>query len=156
MISERAMKAKILQLGIVLIAAIAAPLLAHHSISAEFDSTKPITLSGTVTNVDWMNPHTYVFVDVNDPSLGKTRTWACELASPNESRQPRFHSVVTEGWDVGPRDRDTSQRWQFQDSHRYVDRRQLCPLQQVSEVRVSESGSRSRQSHRLNPTRKSL
>ena len=85
-----AMKAKTLQLGFVLIAAIAAPLLAHHSISAEFDSTKPITLSGTVSNVDWMNPHTYVFVDVNDPSAGKTRTWACELASPSELAKRGF------------------------------------------------------------------
>jgi Family of unknown function (DUF6152) len=84
------MRAKTLQLGFVLIAAIAAPLLAHHSISAEFDSTKPITLSGTVSNVDWMNPHTYVFVDVNDPSARKTRTWACELASPNELAKRGF------------------------------------------------------------------
>jgi len=85
-----AMNARILQLGIILIAAIAAPLLAHHSVSAEFDSTKPITLSGTVSNVDWMNPHTYVFVDVNDASLGKTRTWACELTSPNDLARRGF------------------------------------------------------------------
>ena len=54
---------------------------AHHSINAEFDSTKQVSLAGTVTNVDWMNPHTYVFVDVKDPEIGKTRTWACELAN---------------------------------------------------------------------------
>ena len=59
-------------------------LLAHHSITSEFDSTKQITLIGIVNNVDWMNPHTYVFVDVKDQDLGKTRTWACELASPTE------------------------------------------------------------------------
>ena len=63
---------------------------AHHSINAEFDSNKPITLAGTVINVDWMNPHTYVFVDVKDPEFHKTRTWACELASPAELARRGF------------------------------------------------------------------
>jgi hypothetical protein len=84
------MKPKILPLGIILIVALTAPILAHHSVSAEFDSTKPVTLTGTVTNVDWMNPHTYVFVDVNDPSAGRARTWACELTSPNELARRGF------------------------------------------------------------------
>lgn len=85
------MKARVLQLTItLLIAAIAAPLLAHHSVSSEFDANKPITLNGIVSNVDWMNPHTYVFVDVNDPSIGKARTWACELASPNQLARQGF------------------------------------------------------------------
>jgi len=67
-----------------------APVVGHHSINAEFDSNKQITLAGTVTNVDWMNPHTYVFVDVKDPSLGKTRSWACELASPADLARRGF------------------------------------------------------------------
>jgi hypothetical protein len=69
---------------------LAAPLVAHHSINAEFDSTNQVSLAGRVTNVDWMNPHTYVFVDVKDPSLGKTRTWACELASPSDLSRRGF------------------------------------------------------------------
>jgi len=84
------MKPKILPLGILLIVALTTPILAHHSVSAEFDSTKPVTLTGTVTNVDWMNPHTYVFVDVSEPSAGKARTWACELTSPNELARRGF------------------------------------------------------------------
>jgi hypothetical protein len=84
------MNPKILPLGIILIVALTGPLLAHHSISSEFDSTKPVSLAGTVSNVDWMNPHTYVFVDVSDPSAGKPRTWACELASPNELARRGF------------------------------------------------------------------
>lgn len=84
------MKPMILPFAIILIAALAAPIVAHHSISAEFDITKPVTLTGTVSNVDWMNPHTYVFVDVSDPSIGKTRTWACELASPSELARRGF------------------------------------------------------------------
>jgi hypothetical protein len=84
------MRPKILPLGIILMVALTATTFAHHSILAEFDSTKPVTLTGTVTNVDWMNPHTYVFVDVNDRSEGKPRTWACELASPAELARRGF------------------------------------------------------------------
>ena len=84
------MKPRILPLAFILIVALTAPILAHHSVSAEFDSTKPVTLTGTVTNVDWMNPHTYVFVDVNDNTAGKARTWACELTSPNELARRGF------------------------------------------------------------------
>jgi len=84
------MKPRILPLAFILIVALTAPILAHHSVSAEFDSTKPVILTGTVTNVDWMNPHTYVFVDVNDASAGKARTWACELTSPNELARRGF------------------------------------------------------------------
>ena len=59
-----------------------APLEAHHSFAAEFDSAKPVTLRGTVTKVDWTNPHVFLYVDVPDPS-GKVTNWNFELASPN-------------------------------------------------------------------------
>ena len=58
------------------------PMSAHHSFAAEYDSTKPITLTGTVKELKWQNPHAYVFVDVKDES-GKTVTWALETLSPN-------------------------------------------------------------------------
>ena len=78
------MKLKRLPLLILPALVFVAPVLAHHSISGEFDTGKPVTINGVVSNVDWMNPHAYVFVDVNDSSLGKARTWACELANPSE------------------------------------------------------------------------
>jgi hypothetical protein len=87
---ERAMKPLRSLLVLFFFLALGASLYAHHSISAEFDSTKPVTLSGIVINVDWMNPHTYVFVDVKDAAVGKTRTWACELASPSELARRGF------------------------------------------------------------------
>jgi DNA/RNA endonuclease YhcR with UshA esterase domain len=55
---------------------------AHHSFSAEFDIDKPLKMTGTVTNVEWRNPHAWFYIDVKDES-GNVTNWGLELASPN-------------------------------------------------------------------------
>lgn len=60
----------------------ATPVLAHHSFAAEFDDKQPVTLKGTVTKIDWMNPHIWVYVATKDDS-GKTVQWQCEGGPPN-------------------------------------------------------------------------
>ena len=59
-----------------------APLYAHHSFAAEYDSKKPVTLKGIVTKVDWTNPHVYFYMDVTDES-GKVINWGLEMGPPN-------------------------------------------------------------------------
>ncbi len=64
------------------------PAVAHHSVGAEFDLSKRITLQGRITKIEWMNPHVYLYVDVN--ADGKTANWACETAGPN--------TLARQGW----------------------------------------------------------
>jgi hypothetical protein len=68
-------------LGFGLFAA-AAPALAHHAVSAEFDRNKPISFTGTVKKVDWMNPHIYTHIEAKDAS-GKTVVYEVEGGAPN-------------------------------------------------------------------------
>jgi hypothetical protein len=63
--------------------------LAHHSFMAEFDGHKPVSIEGMVSKVEWINPHTFFYVDVKDAS-GKTVRWALETGSPS--------ALMARGW----------------------------------------------------------
>ena len=67
----------------------AVPVMAHHSFAAEFDSAKPVKLVGSVTKIEWMNPHAYFYIDVKDAS-GKVTNWGLEMGSPN--------GLMRQGW----------------------------------------------------------
>jgi hypothetical protein len=68
---------------------IAVPILAHHSFMAEFDQRTPVVVEGVVTNVEWINPHTYFYMDVKEPN-GQTVKWALETGSPSV--------LIARGW----------------------------------------------------------
>jgi hypothetical protein len=60
----------------------AVPVMAHHSFSSEYDASKPITLEGLVTKVEWQNPHVYFYINVKDAN-GKVTNWALEMGAPS-------------------------------------------------------------------------
>lgn len=62
--------------------AAALPAAAHHSFAAIFDAAKPVKVTGTVTRIEWMNPHTWIYLDAKQDD-GKVEAWAFELGSPN-------------------------------------------------------------------------
>lgn len=67
----------------------ALPVLAHHSFAAEYDDHKPVKLTGTVTKLEWTNPHARFYVDVKDDK-GKVTNWEFELAALN--------ALIRKGW----------------------------------------------------------
>ena len=68
--------------GLALLASMSG-VMAHHSFSAEFDASKTFKFTGPVTKVEWMNPHTFFYIDVKDEKTGKVTNWAMEMGSPN-------------------------------------------------------------------------
>jgi hypothetical protein len=63
---------------------------AHHSFDAEFDRSKPITITGIVTKVEWTNPHVWFYVNVKDPKTGEVTNWGAEMGPP--------HGLQRGGW----------------------------------------------------------
>jgi len=61
----------------------ALPAYGHHSFPAQYDVSKPITLTGSVTEVQWTNPHIFIYIDVQDEKSGAVVNWALELGGPN-------------------------------------------------------------------------
>ena len=73
----------------VLAAAAALPVLAHHSFAAEFDAAKPVKLEGVVTKMEWINPHSWIHLDVKTAS-GEVQKWMVEGGAPN--------ALLRRGW----------------------------------------------------------
>ena len=71
------------------VAAAVVPVLAHHSFAAEFDAKRPVKLKGTVTKMEWINPHSWIHIDVKTAD-GKTEKWMVEGGAPN--------ALLRRGW----------------------------------------------------------
>lgn len=65
-----------------MLGSLAAPLSGHHSFAAQYDADQPVTLTGAVTKIEWMNPHVYFYIDVRNEDTGRVENWALEMGAP--------------------------------------------------------------------------
>jgi hypothetical protein len=105
--------------GFFILVASGLPAYAHHAFSGEFDMSKPITLEGVVTRVDWENPHVHYFVDVTGPD-GTVVNWSCETGGPTR--------LARRGWmrdTLKPGDKVVVHGFLAKDASHTVDGRQV-------------------------------
>ena len=108
---------------------IALPLLAHHSITAEFDTSKSFTVKGTLTKIEWVNPHAYVYLDAKDES-GKNVAYSFETGPPGNLRRSGVlrtmfnvgDSVTIDAWAAkdGTKNLGLVKAFHFADGHSVV------------------------------------
>lgn len=85
------------RIALLMVVVLTAPLvsaLAHHSLDAEFNRDVQFHVTGRITKVEWMNPHAWLFIDVNDAGTARVTKWALQLPSPN--------MLYRQGWDRDP------------------------------------------------------
>jgi len=80
-VNQMRAKMTVVVLGVGLLLA-AVPVLAHHSFAAEYDASKAVKMTGTVTRMEWINPHAWIHIDVKKPD-GKVESWMVEAGAPN-------------------------------------------------------------------------
>ena len=102
------------------LALVAVPLAAHHSFGADYDASKPVTLTGVVTKIDWTNPHSYFYLDVKDDK-GNVANWKFEGYGPGV--------LYRNGWKRGvsmkPGDTITVTGWRARDGTNWAHARQV-------------------------------
>ena len=93
------MKARLRAITLPLLVILGQPLFAHHSFSAEYDSNQPIKVSGTVTKVEWTNPHIWFFVDVKDDQ-GRVTNWGFSGGPPGVLQRRGINKTALKTGDV--------------------------------------------------------